>query len=494
MAEKHEIDTFFNPKSVAIIGATDRPGTWGYFVMMGLTGGKLPGSDSEPVARFNGEIYPINNRSEKIFGLKAYKDIRDVPGPVDAAVVSIPESTVEDVIKACGEKGVKGVTIITAGFSESAAGGKKREEEMKRIAHSYGMRIVGPNVGGAFNLHAHYNTTVVESDLRGSRRLVPTPLSAVCQGGYAIFDLVISSFERKMGFGKFIQSGNECDLQVVDFLEYYGNDPETKGIVMYLESLRNIPKFREVAAEVTRKKPIIVFKAGRTENGTRAAHSHTGALAGSDAMFQGLFNQLNIVVSPSMEMLIPLSHSILELPPMKGNRVAIMTYGGSWGVPLTDHLELEGMRVPEFSPDLQKKLREHMPERASVRNPIDLGAAGMASLPTELLMTLGRTVLSSGEVDAMVLHGLGAPLMPGDNPNLGLMKMYADFEKFMMKSVSSLQDEFSMPVLLGSHFNKYESQAIHDVYEEKLRVYIRLEEISQTLSRLYKYWRRKGKV
>ncbi len=488
---RKEIDVFFNPGSIAVIGATDRPGTWGFFVMMGLTGGSVPGITKPRESTYKGTIYPVNHRSETVFGIPAYKDVRDIPGEVEAAVLSLPEDKVEEMIRACGEKGVKGLSIITAGFGEAVEGGEKREWAMAELARSYGMRLVGPNVGGAFNLHSGYNTTVTASDTMGAPDLKATPLAGICQGGYALFDLQVSAAGRGMGFGKFIQTGNECDLKATDFMEYFSDDPEIEALVMYLESIRDADRFRRAVEKIGGSKPIIVHKAGRTTAGARAAKSHTGGMAGDDKLCRALFRQANIIESPSMELLIPLAHAAVELPPMKGNRVAIMTYGGSWGVPLTDLLEAEGLSVPELSPGLQRKLRAAgMPQRASTRNPVDLGAAGMMALPTDKLLEIARAIIHSGEIDALVLHGLGRPVMLTEE-TMG-MKFFFDFETDLMSQFSGLQSELKVPVLLGSHYDHRQSQAICDATRQGIRVYYRLDEIAHILSRMALYWRRRN--
>ncbi len=491
MNTSHPVEVFFNPQSIAIVGATNRPGTWGYFVMLGLTGGQIPGMPTDPGPPFEGAIYPVNHKSDKVFDLKAYKSVRDIPDPVDTAVVSVPEAHIEQIIRECGEKGIKGVSIITSGFGESVEGGKEREEALAEMALSYGTRLVGPNVGGAFNLRVNYNTTTTASDASGRRKLQPTPISAICQGGFAIFDLIISGHERQMGFGKFIQTGNECDLKASDFLEYFGWDPETECIAMYLEGVRNIPRFRELAQEITKKKPIVALKAGRTQGGTRAAQSHTSAMAGSDDIYQGLFDQTNMIRVPSMDLLLPLAHAAIELPPMLNNRVGIMTYGGSWGVPLTDALEMEGLRVPEFSPALQKNLHDlGLPPRASTKNPVDLGAAGMMTLTHDLLLKFAGAIFTSDEVDALILHGLGRPLMLRDGWQN--MKLYMDFEKEIITDFHKLQDEYQKPMMIANHFNIYESQAVADTNEMGIRTYNRLEDMAQILSRMYLYWKRRN--
>ncbi len=488
---RQEIEVFFNPMSIAVIGATDRPGTWGFFVMMGLTGGAVPGLTKPRERTYKGEIYPVNRRAEKVFGIPAYKDVREISGEVEAAVISVPEEMVEEMIRACGEKGVKGISIITAGFGEAVEGGEQREAAMAELARSYGMRVVGPNVGGAYNLHSGYNTTVTASDTMGAPELKARPVAGICQGGYALFDLQVSAAGRNMGFGKFIQTGNECDLKATDFMEYFADDPEIQVLALYLESIRDVDRFRRAVERIGGGKPIVVYKAGRTEAGARAAKSHTGGMAGDDRLCRALFRQANIIESPTMELLIPLAHAALELPPMKGNRVAIMTYGGSWGVPLTDMLESEGLKVPELSPALQEELHgAGMPERASTRNPVDLGAAGMMALPPETLLGLARSIIRSGEVDALVLHGLGRPVML--NEETMPMKFYFDFETDLMRQFNALQEELRVPVLLGSHYDHRQSQAVHDATRRGIRVYYRLDEIAHVLGRMAAYWRRRN--
>jgi len=476
MNKINNIEVFLQPESVAVIGATERPGAWGSFITNGLLSMQYPG-----------KIYPVNHRTNKIYGISTFTDILKVPGPVDLAILTIPEKQIEYVIKACGEKGVKGITIITAGFGESIEGGEDRERKMTQIAHSYNMRILGPNISGTFNLHSEF---MASPSRKGS--ILPTSLAAVCQGGFAFYDLMISGKSKGMGIGKFIHTGNECDLQVTDFLEYFGNDPQVKGIIMYLETVRDGRRFIETARKVAKKKPIIVHKAGWTEGGSRAAKSHTGALGGRDEVFKGLFGQTNIIYSPSMELLLPLGHALIELPPMKGNRVGIITMGGSWGVPLTDCLEKNKIKVPELSLALQSRLREiGMPPRASTRNPVDIGAAGAMSLTPEILIKIGEILLSSDEIDALIFHGFGRPGMEQDENSIE-WKFFLEIEKKVLRHYIKMQKEFSKPVMFGSIFSKWESQAVHDLNEDGIHFYDRLDEIAQILSLMHKH-RKKSK-
>jgi acyl-CoA synthetase (NDP forming) len=469
-----ELDVFLEPQSVAVIGASERPGSWGSFIMEGLLSSRYPG-----------KIYPVSRHASTVYGLRAYPDIGSIPDPVELAVLTIPEGSVEQAVQDCGAKGVRGITIITAGFGEAVEGGRAREEAIARLARAHGMRLIGPNVSGAFNLHARFNPSPASAE-----HLLATPLAAISQGGFAFYDLLASGYARRMGVGKFIHTGNECDLQVTDFLEHFGEDPQVQGIVMYLETLRGARRFLEVARRVAREKPVIIHKAGRTSGGTRAAQSHTGAIAGLKEVYRGALEQVNVILSPSMELLLPLGHAFIERPFMRGKRVAIVTVGGSWGVTLADRLEEEGLLLPELSRPTQESLRSlGMPPRASTRNPVDIGAAGFTAFSVERLVEMGRVVLASGEVDALILHGLGRAGFVRDGTPRG-KEIFMELEKQAMRGYNSLQQEFGRPVLLGSYHSSWESQAVSDLQSEGIRIHHRLEEIAQILFRMYEYWRR----
>ena len=470
----HGLEPFLEPESVAVIGATERTGSWGSVTMEGLLGSKYPG-----------RIYPVNRHAKSVYGIPAFPDVSSIPHCPELAILTIPEDSVEGVVRVCGEKGIRGITIITAGFGEVAKNGRTREDAIARIAKSYGMRILGPNVSGSFNLHKRFNAT-----RSPSTHLIATPLAGISQGGYVFSDVLALGYARGMGVGKFVHTGNECDLQVTDFLDHFGEDPEVKGIIMYLETLRNGRHFLEVARHVATKKPIVVHKAGRTEGGSRAALSHTGAMTGHGRVYQGAFHQINIVQCPTMELLLPLGHALIERPPMRGNRVAIVTMGGSWGVALTDRLEEEGLKVPELSPALQRELGDlGIPARASVRNPVDIGATGFVQLSVESLVDMGRKMLSSGEVDALIFHGLGRPGVAGEKTHAG-RKFFLQMEKEVMTGYDRLQTETGRPVIIGSTLSPWESQAVHDLNQVGVRIHHRVDEIALILSLMHGYWRR----
>ncbi len=470
MPTESDLNVFLKPHSVTVIGATERPGSWGSFIMNGLLSRPYPG-----------KIYPVNHRANQVFGIRAYREVGSLPESPDLAILTIPAKAVEQAIEACGRKGVKGISIITAGYGEAVEDGKKRERELVRLARSYGMRLLGPNVSGTFNLHAEFNGSASPE-----MHLVKSKLAAVCQGGYAIYDLLAHAFFKGMGVGKFVHTGNESDLTTTDFLEHLGRDPEVEAILMYVEAIKDGKRFLEVAREVSRTKTIIMYKAGKFRDSSRAARSHTGALSGIHKIYQGALAQANILNSPTMELLLPLGHALIERPCMYGNRIVILTMGGSWGVALTDALEAEGLRVPELSETLQSKLRNlGMPVRASVKNPVDIGASGLF-FDKKLLFALGRNILTSGEADAIILHGMGRPGML-DEKAPERLRLFLEINKEIIRGYVGMEKAFGLPVLIGSIFAPWESQVIYDLNEEEIRVYDRLDEIAQILSLMYRY-------
>jgi acyl-CoA synthetase (NDP forming) len=464
------LEVFLNPTSVAVIGASQRPVSWGSFIMNGLLSTGFPG-----------KIYPVNHRSGEVFGIPTLNDVSKIKESVDLAILIVPDESVEETVAACGRHGIRGVTIVSAGFGEISEFGKEREQSLAQIASSFGMRILGPNVSGSFNFHSAFNASPYRPEFSN-----PTALAAVCQGAYAMYDLLASASHRGMGVGQFIHTGNECDLTVTDFLKHFGFDSHTEGILAYIEGIRDGRRFVKIAREVTRRKPVVIYKAGRSAGSARAAHSHTGALSGQKEIYEGIFRQVGIIVSPTMELLLPLGHALVERPRLRNSRIGIVTMGGSWGVALTDSLETAGLVVPEFSPRLRKALGSTgLPVRASTRNPVDWGASGLFG-SVDILLGLARDILESGEVDALVVHGFGRPGLHNENTPAE-MKAFLQIESQMMRGVQSLEKEIGIPVLIGSHHSIWESQAIFDLNKQGIRIYNRLDEIAQLLSLMCEY-------
>ena len=458
------------PRSIAIIGATERPDTWGHWMTRKLLSSGFPGI-----------VYPINRRAKTILGQPAYPDVCNVPETIDLAIIAIPAAQVFEAIRTCAAKGITVALVITAGFSEARPDGRKQEQEMVAYARAHGLRLIGPNISGIMNLHYGLLAHPAERQY-----LYPTPITFISQGAYAITDLAAHEASARRGFGKFLHTGNEADVTVVDFLHYCATDPETEGICMYIEGLRDGRRFLEVARGIAPLKPIVVFKAGLTLEGSRAAASHTGALAGSPSMYRGLLRQAGIVQAPTFEICLSLIHALIEMPRLRQPTVGIITLGGSWGVMLTDALGRHGLQVPELPVPLQEAMRQAgMPERASVRNPVDFGAVG-GGLPLDMRLRLTEMLLTCDRIGGVVVHGYGAPgFLSADAP--AAARQGPETDKAFLRSLQALQETHQKPVLLVTAMTPLESQMVQELITEGLRFQYRLDDAAAVMAALWHY-------
>jgi acetyltransferase len=476
MQEGQGLSFFFAPKSVAVVGASSRPGSWGYRIADGL------------LARgYEGTLYLVNPNAREILGVKAYPRLDQVPGEVELVIIAIPADKLWDTLEDCARKGVRGIVIISSGFGEALGEeGKQIEEKMARFCRGNGIRLIGPNVSGVYNLHRSFCASGENPrDMRSSN------MSFICQGGFAIHNVVTRGRSKGIGLGKFVHTGNEADLQCTDFLEFLGEDPETHVILIYMEGIKEPRRFLQIARRITPKKPIIVYKGGRSRAGNRAAASHTGALAGNIDLYRALFTQAGCIMAPTFETILELGHAFTFYPPLKGSRVGIVTMGGSWGVMLTDHVSGKGFRLPEFSPSLQKTLRGvGMPYRASTRNPVDFGAAGFA-LVKEARLSIIEALLSSTEIDALIYHGHGFGGIELDSLPKWVRERQKEEEELLRKAVEMMRT-YEKPFLIGCHMSHLESATIRNLVHDGIPVFSRLEDIANCLSGLHLYYQRRN--
>lgn len=467
MSNSDDIGYFLDPKSVAVLGVSRQPGGWGsgIFEQVVTTGSQR-------------RVYPINSQATEINGIKAYPNMMSIPDEVELAVIAVPVQSTIEMVQQCIPKGVKAILMVTAGFGETPEG-QDLQRQIAEIARNNNIRIIGPNVSGIFNVSANFNASrMVTSHIKGS------PISFICQGGFAVNNVLLIGSRKGMGAGKYIHTGNECDLTCTDFLEYLGDDPSTKVILMHIEGLRDGPRFLRVAQRISKEKPIIVFKTGGTEAGARAASSHTGTLAGSDIIYNAMFKQANIIRSPKMENMLEFGHAFLELPPLMGNRVGIITMGGTWGVAIADALVNKGMIVPCFSQALQEKLREagNMPYWASTRNPIDIGAAGRSPGETGHLKLI-EALLASEEIDAVIVHGMGQIGFRTER-----MPLVFRVEEETIRAAFELIPKYNKPLMICSQFTQDDSGVIRSLIEEGRRFYHDIEDMTTVLASLHTYY------
>ena len=348
-----DISYFFDPKSIAVIGASATPGKVGNTVL-----------NSIKKSGYNGKIIPINPRSEEILGHKAYKSVLDAPGEIDLAIFVIPSKFVLSAAEECGKKGIKGLIIITAGFKEIGGEGVEREDQLIEIGKKYNMRILGPNCLGLIGLN--YNGSFAADTPKKGH------IAMISQSGAMLTGMMDYSMTQAFGFSANISLGNKADMGAVDFIEYLADDDETKVILCYLESIKDGDRFLEVLPKATRKKPVVILKSGVSEAGARAASSHTGALAGSDIAYDLAFDKCGVIRAKTIEDLFDNGEIFLYQPIPKKNSFAIVTNAGGPGIVATDAFSREGLKFSEFSETILHELRNNLPVEAAIFNPIDI--------------------------------------------------------------------------------------------------------------------------
>jgi acetyl coenzyme A synthetase (ADP forming)-like protein len=349
------LDFIFKPNSIAVIGASEDEKKIGHVVFRNLV-----------KQGFEGKVYPINPKREEILGIKCYPSVKDLPEKVDLAIVVIPAKGVPSVITDCASAGVKGLIVITAGFREIGGEGIKLEQEIIELVKKYGIRIVGPNCLGVINTLNKMNATFA-SDLPPCGRV-----SFFSQSGALGVALIDWAIENDFGFGKFVSLGNKADLNETDFLEYFGEDPETDIILGYIEDVKDGKRFIEVAKKVSKIKPIIIIKAGTTEAGARAASSHTGALAGFDRAFSEAFKKAGIIRVNTIQELFETAEifKLNKIP--KGDRLLVITNAGGPGIIAADIADKFGIKLDPMSKESIEAIIDKLPPTASLYNPIDI--------------------------------------------------------------------------------------------------------------------------
>lgn len=385
LAAQAALRPFFHPRGVAVVGASRRRGTIGGEIFHNLLR-----------YGFEGPVYPVNPHAEVVQSVVSYPTVEAIPGPVDLAVVVVPAEQVVEVAWQCARKGVRALVVISAGFAEAGEEGRARQEELLRVCRATGMRLIGPNCMGIVNTDpaVRLNATFAP--------VLPPPgrVGFLSQSG--ALGLAVMEYANQLGLGlsTFVSVGNKADVSGNDLLNYWDDDPNTDVILLYLESFGNPRKFSRIARRVSRRKPIVAVKSGRTGSGLRATASHTGALvAASDATVDALFRQAGVIRTDSLEEMFDVAVLLANQPVPAGPRVAIVTNAGGPGILCADACEAEGLVVPVLSPATQERLRTFLPAHAAVSNPVDL----VASAPAEHYREAVAAVGADPNVDAVVV-------------------------------------------------------------------------------------------
>jgi acetyl coenzyme A synthetase (ADP forming)-like protein len=377
--------TFLRPRSVAVVGASRDSSTIGGQLFHNLLS-----------TEFNGPVYPVNPKADVVHGVVAYPSVKEVPGEIDVAFICVPAAYVGQVVRECGEKGVRGLVVISSGFSEVGGEGPQRQEELVQLCRAYGMRIIGPNCMGIVN-------TSPEIRLNGTFATVYPPAGRVgflSQSGALGLAVMQYATELGLGLSSFVSIGNKADISGNDLVAYWDEDEDTDVVLLYLESFGNPRRFARIARDVSRRKPIVAVKSGRSAAGARAAASHTGALlAASDITVDALFRQAGVIRTDTLEEMFGVATILANQPPPKGDRVAIVTNAGGLGILCADTCDANGLKVLPFSEDTKETLRGFLPAEASVGNPVDMIASATAADYERAI----ETVAADPDVDAIIV-------------------------------------------------------------------------------------------
>ncbi len=315
------LDKIFSPKSIAVIGASGTPGSVGYILLKNLI-----------ASGYEGVVYPVNNKRKSVQGVRAYSSINDIPEIVDLAIIAIPAVFVAKAVEQCGKKGITGIIIISAGFKELGEDGAKLEKSINEIATKYGQRILGPNCLGFIRPSLNLNASFAK------KMALPGKIAFISQSGALCTSILDWANSKGVGFSNFVSIGSMLDIDFGDLIDYFGSDPKTHSIILYIESITDAKEFMSAARGFAMSKPIIVVKSGVFSEGAKAAASHTGALAGEDAIYDAAFKRAGIIRVEEIMDLFTTSEVLAKQPVPNGNRLAIITNAGGPGVMATDAL------------------------------------------------------------------------------------------------------------------------------------------------------------
>jgi len=361
------LDAFFNPKTVAVIGASADAGKVGHIIFKNFA-----------EEGFAGKVYPVNPHPAPVLGHKPVKSVLEIPEEVDLAVIVTPAKTVPKILAECGQKKVKSVVIISSGFKEIGKEGAKLENQLKELTQKYRLSVIGPNCLGVYDTNTEVDTLFLPAYRMG--RPQKGNVAFVTQSG--AFGSVILDWAAQEGFGvsKFVSYGNAVDVDEIDLMNYLHKDEGTKVIVMYLEGANRAKELISAGREISKSKPILCLKAGSSMRGMQATQSHTGSLAGADEIYSAAFKQAGIIRVANIEEMFDYSRALATQPPMPGNKIAIITDGGGFGVMATDYAEQNGLSVQEISEQTKKKMMKCTLPFATLKNPVDLTGSASGAM------------------------------------------------------------------------------------------------------------------
>jgi len=456
-----------NADSVAIVGASKDERKRGYQAIKTLLDEK-----------FEGKIYPVNQREERILGLKCYRSVLDIENEVDLVLITTPAQTIPSILEECGRKGIAGAVIIAGGFGELGAQGRLLEERIRKIANRYHIRFIGPNTSGMINMKKNLNLVGIKHAPKGNIALLTQ------SGNIALHLITEAELKSQKGFSYYVGVGNEADIRFHEYLEFFRNDPDTKAILMYVEGLREGRRFLQEAYKTTDEKPIIMLKSGRSATGSQSAGSHTGALAGISEVARGAFARAGIIRIENADELFPAAETLASLPPIYNNRIAILADGGGHATIASDLLHDYGIKIPPLRKKTKARLKALLPPNASLRNPVDV-AGGTDSDPA-LFADCARALLEDDRIGGLLIVGLFG----------GYGIRFAEKLKFIEEDAAhrmgKLVKELNKPIVLHSLYNFAKPHSLDLLRYYDIPVYDSLDIACKCISVLCQYGHTKG--
>jgi len=444
-----DLESFFNPRGVAVIGASSNPTKLGYKLVKNISSGG-----------FRGEIYPINIKGEDVAGIGSYKDLEEIEGPVDLAIISLPSHLVKGSLEGIGKRGIPFAIIVSAGFRE--VGNIRGEEELIEVARKYGVRILGPNVFGMIYTPAGLNAQFGPGDIMKGRVAIITQSGAL---GAALMGKV---FEEGIGVSGVVSTGNKADISDEELLRFFCSDPDTDAILMYIEGLKDGRAFMEIVSSVSRVKPIIVVKSGTTEEGARAVRSHTASLAGSDRVFDGAFRQAGVLRAPTIKDAIDWTRTLIDLPLPEKREVLIITNGGGLGAIAVDWLTRNGIPLFKDKDWIRREMGPIFPSYATMDNPVDI----TAQVPWEIYLKGLRRAMEDERIGSVI--GIYSPTSGADVPA---------FTRGIMDTIGMR----SKPVMMVTFGGSSSMVQIQELKKGGIPAFYYPEEAVSSLAILYRY-------
>ncbi|MBC7247376.1 MAG: CoA-binding protein [Actinobacteria bacterium] len=471
------VHALFNPRRMAVVGASANPAKWGHIVPSNILRNG-----------YRGDLFLVNPRGGSIHGRDVHRSLVEIGEPVDLAMITIPAEEVAKVMDDCARARVKAAIVISGGFSESSPEGRRLEEELVEAARARGVRLVGPNTMGI------YSAPWCLSALMPPVRPRPGHIAFAAQSGNLGTQMLGWGSYRGIGFSRFVCVGNECDLEFADYLAYFAADEETKVILLYVEGFKRPRRILELAREVSLRKPIVIYKSGGTEAGRKAAASHSAAMAGSHEVNRGMIRQAGMIQAETTEEMLDFSDALAKLPVPRGRRVAILSWGGGWGVVEADLCERGGLEVVPLPPEVKEELSSILPSYWSKGNPVDM--VGIVNLDDharclEILASHPSfdLVISLGTINAAAAFGMAEK--DEESPEeereiLRAQRMYVreGSNRFASKVIDLMREHGKPIVTVGMPQKEMEAADMADLPRDELCIYTNPERAARVAAML----------